>query len=418
MGMRIMSININIPKEVEIALNILHSNNYEAYIVGGCVRDSIMGTFPSDWDIATSAKPDGIMHCFNAYKTIETGIKHGTVTVIIGGMIIEITTYRIDGEYTDNRHPDNVLFTDNIALDLKRRDFTINALAYNQNGIIDLFGGIDDIKNKTVKCVGNPDERFNEDGLRILRALRFSSVLNFNIEKNTSDSIYRNKNLLNNISMERINIEFNKLLMGSNFQNIIMNYKDIIETFLPEIRELSEKELECRLKSMNTLNSLTLRLAILLYKIEFAEKIMMNLKYDNLTIKTVKLLIDNINEKIYPDPINIKHWLNKIQHNNLRKLIKIKMAMFPSEKKELSQSEIIIDEIIETNQCYSLKTLAVNGIDLMDAGIPKGKNIGEMLNKLLYEVIEGNLKNERNGLIAFVNEQLTVSKKKERDIVN
>ena len=393
---------INIPKEVKTALNTLHANGYEAYIVGGCVRDSIMGIIPSDWDIATSAKPEEVLLCFNDRRTIETGIKHGTVTVIINKMQIEITTYRIDGEYSDNRRPDDVLFTDKIEFDLKRRDFTINSLAYNKNGIIDLFGGHNDINNKIVKCVGDADERFNEDGLRILRALRFASVLTFYIEENTSDSIHRNKNLLNNISMERINIEFNKLIMGRNFQNILLEYREVIEVFLPEIRDLTKEELEHRFNAMKVLNSLTLRLSVFLHKINSTDKILMNLKYDNKTVKTVKILAENIDEKIYPDPVNIKRWLNKINYANLNYLIKIKKALFDSEYEELTKSEMIMKEIIAAKQCYSLKTLAINGQDLIDAGMPKGKNIGILLNKVLNEVIEGNIDNKKDILLQVI----------------
>ncbi|MDD4088771.1 MAG: CCA tRNA nucleotidyltransferase [Tissierellia bacterium] len=398
---------INIPKDVDTALNTLHANGYEAYVVGGCVRDSIMGIIPSDWDIATSAKPEEILLCFNDRRTIETGIKHGTVTVIINKMQIEITTYRIDGEYSDNRRPDDVLFTDKIEFDLKRRDFTINALAYNKNGIIDLFGGLNDINNKVVKCVGDADERFNEDGLRILRALRFASVLNFDIEENTSDSIYRNKNLLNNISMERINIELNKLIMGRSFQNIILRHREVIEVFLPEISEFSKDELKYRLNAMKALNSLILRLAVLLHEFKAPDKILINLKYDNKTVKTVKLLTENINEKIHPDPVNIKGWLNKINCANLNYLIKIKKALFDSDYEELTKSEIIMKEIIATNQCYSLKTLAINGQDLIDAGMPKGKNIGILLNKVLNEVIEGNLENKKDILLQYIYDEGT-----------
>ena len=394
--------NIKIPKEVENALNILHAKGFEAYVVGGCVRDSLMGKIPSDWDVATSAKPDQILLCFNDCRTIDTGLKHGTVTVVINKMQIEITTYRIDGEYSDNRRPDDVLFTDNIELDLKRRDFTINALAYNKNGIIDLFGGIDDIKNKIVKCVGHADERFNEDGLRILRALRFASVLNFDIEENTSDSIYRNKALLNNISMERINIEFNKLIMGSNYKKILIEYREVIEVFLPEIRVLTKDELDHRLNAMKALNSLILRLTVFLYEINTTDKILMNLKYDNKTIKAVKILAENIKGRIYPDPVNVKKWLHKINYVNLSYLIKIKKALFDSEFNELVKTEKIMNKIIRAKQCYSLETLAINGQDLIDAGIPKGKNIGIILDKLLNEVIEGKLENKKDSLLNFI----------------
>lgn len=393
---------IIIPGEVVTALDILQNNGFEAYIVGGCVRDSIMGKKPSDWDIATSARPEEILECFNNYRTIETGLKHGTVTVIVKKMQIEITTYRIDGEYSDRRRPDKVTFTNKIELDLQRRDFTINALAYNQNGIIDIFGGLHDIKNKIVKCVGHPDDRFNEDGLRILRALRFASVLNFNIDDQTSDSIFKNKALLNDISTERINMEFNKLIMGINYQNIIFNYRDIIEVFLPEIKGLSDEELRYRLNSMKELNSLTMRLAVLLHELGPTDKILMNLKYDNKTVKTVKILTENINEKIYPHPVNIKRWLNKINSENLVNLIKIQKAMFDSEYEELAKSQVIMKEILASNQCYNLRTLAINGQDLLDAGMPKGKRIGMILNKVLNEVIEGKLENKKDILLNYV----------------
>ena len=394
--------NIKIPKEVENVLNILHENGFEAYVVGGCVRDSIMGKIPSDWDVATSAKPDQILLCFNNRKTIETGLKHGTVTVVINKMQIEITTYRIDGEYSDNRRPDEVLFTDKIKLDLRRRDFTINALAYNKSGIIDLFGGLDDINNKFIKCVGAAGERFNEDGLRILRALRFASVLNFDIEENTSSSIFRNKALLNNISMERINIEFSKLIMGSNYRKILIEYREVIEVFLPEIQVLTEDEFKYRLNAMNVLNSLFLRLTVFLYNINSTDKILMNLKYDNKTIKTVKILVENINGRIYPVPVNVKRWLNKINYVNLNYLIKIKKSLFDSEFYELEETEKIMNEIIRTKQCYSLETLAINGQDLIDAGVPKGKNIGIILDIILSEVIEGKLVNEKDSLLNFI----------------
>ena len=394
--------NIKIPKEVENVLNILHENGFEAYVVGGCVRDSIMGKIPSDWDVATSAKPDQILLCFNNRKTIETGLKHGTVTVVINKMQIEITTYRIDGEYSDNRRPDEVLFTDKIKLDLRRRDFTINALAYNKSGIIDLFGGLDDINNKFIKCVGAAGERFNEDGLRILRALRFASVLNFDIEENTSSSIFRNKALLNNISMERINIEFSKLIMGSNYRKILIEYREVIEVFLPEIQVLTEDEFKYRLNAMKVLNSLTLRLAVFLYNTDATDKILMNLKYDNKTIKTVKILVENINGRINHDPVNVKRWLNKINYVNLNYLIKIKKSLFDSEFYELEETEKIMNEIIRTKQCYSLETLAINGQDIIDAGVPKGKNIGIILDIILSEVIEGKLVNEKDSLLNFI----------------
>ncbi len=394
--------NIRIPKEVERVLNLLQKSGFEAYIVGGCVRDSIMGISPSDWDITTSASPEDISSCFSGCKTIETGIKHGTIAVIINKMQIEITTYRIDGEYSDNRRPDNVLFTDNIELDLKRRDFTINALAYNKNGIIDLFAGAGDIHNKIIRCVGDPDERFSEDGLRILRALRFASVLNFEIEKHTAHSVHKNKNLLINISMERINAEFNKLIMGSNFQTIIMENRDVIEVFIPELGNIDNGELTYRLRAMKNLNSLDLRLTALLYKIEAPDSILIRLKYDNSTIKSVKLLTSNIDKTIDPNAVSVKKSLHKINYVNLKNLIKIKKELFENEHDKIERIEEIMNEIISTNQCYNLETLAISGQDLLDAGIPKGKNIGKVLNIVLNEVIEGQLENRKDSLHKFI----------------
>lgn len=392
---------IHIPKEVEKALNILHTNNFEAYIVGGCVRDSILGLSPSDWDITTSAKPEEICESFHKFRTIETGLKHGTITVIIDKMNIEITTYRIDGEYSDNRRPDNVIFTEKVELDLKRRDFTINSIAYDGKELVDLFGGKKDINNKVIRCVGNPDERFNEDGLRILRALRFASVLNFSIEDNTSKSIHKNKELLNNISKERINIEFNKLIMGENFQEIFEKYIDVLWIFIPELNALSMEELKYRLNAMNSLNDLISRLSVLLYQVD-AQDILLGLKYDNHTIRTVKLLTSNIDKKIYPDYVNMKRWLNNINYVNLYNLINIKKELFKTENENLKKSEKIIDDIIETNQCYNLEKLVINGSDLINLGIPKGEIIGKTLNEILNEVIEGKLANNKDSLHNYI----------------
>ena len=270
-----MRFYISMPGEVTTALNILNNNGFEAYIVGGCVRDSLLGVAPKDWDITTSAKPEEIIKCFKRYRTINTGLKHGTVTVVINRKQLEVTTYRIDGRYTDNRHPDSVLFTEKISHDLKRRDFTVNSLAYNQQGLIDLFGGAEDIKNKVIKCVGEPNERFNEDGLRILRALRFASVLDFDIDENTSFSIHRNKELLSNISKERISSEFSMLVTGVNYYNIMKGYRDVIEVFIPQVGKISEEDWDNILNSMNFAYGVTLRLALILYKTGNSENILL-----------------------------------------------------------------------------------------------------------------------------------------------
>ncbi|MBP9988859.1 MAG: hypothetical protein KBT46_05100, partial [Ruminococcus sp.] len=228
----------NCPDFINTAFKLLEESGFEAYAVGGCIRDSIMNKSPNDWDMTTSAKPEQIISVFSDYRTIPTGINHGTVTVLFDKNPVEITTMRIDGKYTDNRRPEKVFYTDKIEEDLSRRDFTVNAIAYNPRlGIIDPFKGCRDIKNKIITCVGNPDRRFNEDALRIIRALRFASTLSFEIEKNTADSIVKNKHLLNNIANERIRVELIKLLCGDNAEKILLDYKDIIFLIIPELSQ-------------------------------------------------------------------------------------------------------------------------------------------------------------------------------------
>ena len=404
-----MKIKINIPHEVETALNILIKNNFEAYIVGGCVRDSLLGNAPNDWDITTSAKPDEITNYFNNYRTINTGLKHGTVTVIINKMQLEITTYRIDGKYSDNRRPDMVLFTDNVFHDLRRRDFTINSLAYNKYGIVDLFDGIADIENKIIKCVGEPDERFNEDGLRIVRALRFASVLGFDIEENTSLSIHKNKELLNNVSKERISNEFNKLVTGSDFYNVLKKYKNVIEVFIPELESYSEETFENVLNSMSNADELILRLALLLYNTNNSENILKNLKYDGATIKDVNVIVLNKDIEIFPDKVNIKKQLNIIGYDNYINLLKFKTAFFKAQKSKYEQeliniknTEEILNYIVMHKECYNIKTLEINGEDLIEEGFIKGIILGSILNDILSLVIEEKLENNKRVLIDYV----------------
>lgn len=403
-----MIINMKIPQEVETALNILNKNNFEAYIVGGCVRDSLLGVAPKDWDITTSAKPDEIIQCFRGYRTINTGLKHGTVTVLVNRRPIEITTYRIDGKYSDNRRPDTVTFTDDLSYDLKRRDFTINALAYNKNGIVDLFEGIKDIKNKIIKCVGEPDERFNEDGLRILRALRFACVLQFNIHDNTSLSIHRNKMLLTNISKERICIEFSKLIMGKNFFTIMKDYKEIIEVFIPEVKAYNKDTWEHILNSMNNADDLPLRLSLLLHNTNDSEKILKNLKYDGSTIKAVKAIVLNKDLNIIPDKINIKKQLNIVGYESYVNLLKFKNAIYKTKEKTYKQelkniknATTILNQIRMHNECYNLKQLEINGEDLIETGFSKGVILGSILNEILNMVIEEKLENKKSILIDY-----------------
>lgn len=398
---------IKIPEEVETALNILHNNKFEAFIVGGCVRDSLLGAVPNDWDITTSAKPEEIISCFYKYKTINTGLKHGTVTVILNSMQIEITTYRIDGKYSDNRRPDEVTFTQDISYDLKRRDFTINSLAYNKEGLVDLFGGIDDIHNKVVKCVGEPDERFNEDNLRILRALRFASVLNFSIHEKTSKSIHENKNLLKNISVERISNEFNKLVLG-NFHAVMLEYRDVIQVFLPGVKEMSGEEWLDTLNSMLHVDDLKLKLSLLLSKTESAERALKDLKYDGATIKAVRSLVTYKDENIVDNKIIIKKQLSKMGYEVFVDLLKFKLAAYSSKPHKYEKEIInircakkVLNNVIDDNECYNLKLLAINGEDLLRDGFKKGTYLGSVLNEILELVIEEKLKNNKDELMRF-----------------
>jgi len=229
-----VKININISNEAEKVIDTLEANGYEAYVVGGCVRDSFMGKIPEDWDICTSALPEQTADCFPDSHIIETGLKHGTITIITNHIPIEATTYRVDGDYSDNRRPDSVEFVRELKEDLSRRDFTINAMAYNHSrGLVDYFGGVSDIKGKTIRCVGDADKRFQEDSLRIMRALRFASALGFDIDEETSGAVFRNKELLGNIAVERISVELNKMLIGDSVKEILLSYTQIIKEIIP-----------------------------------------------------------------------------------------------------------------------------------------------------------------------------------------
>ncbi len=427
-----MDYKINMPEEVEEALNILNEAGYDSYIVGGCVRDSVLNVVPKDWDITTSALPTQIIKCFNKFRTIETGLKHGTVTVIINKIQLEITTFRVDGEYKDNRRPDEVFFTNNISLDLRRRDFTINAMAYNpKDGIVDLNGGFEDIKNKQVKCVGNPDKRFNEDGLRILRALRFASVLNFKIEEETSRSIHINKELLKNISAERIRVEFDKLILGVNFYDILNDYKDVIEIFIPEINKLSANQYHHSLKSMKYISEdLVLKLALFFHEIvkteteiqdentklkfELVKNILKRLKYDNVTMNELSTIILHVNIKLSTNKKDIKKCLNIMGENIFKQIIKVKIAHTYQQGstgivenvdnfvENLEKVTFFVDKVIKEKECYNLKTLAVKGEDLKKVGVKQGILIGKILNELLNLVINEELENDKDKLINYV----------------
>lgn len=409
---------IYLPKVVKFIIDRIYEYGYEAFIVGGCIRDCILGITPNDYDITTNATPNKIMDIFKEFKLIKNGIKHGTIGILIDGDIYEITTYRIESEYEDSRRPKSIEFTGNIVDDLKRRDFTINAMAYNdKKGLIDDFGGIVDLKNKVIKTVGNPDKRFNEDGLRIIRAIRFSSKLGFNIEDKTLNSIYKNYHIVKNISIERITDEINKIIISKNPQNIILLYKTKIFEILGIYYNFNNDNylrLEKQLKIISLIDEIEYKLLLLQYIINNEAKDYHNrnyivniLRYPN----KVKDDINNLIEYMYIDEsnlnkIDIKYILNKIGDSRFEKILNLKniyySANYNKKSKYIKPCINILKDIINNKECYTIKDLKLNGNDLKELGY-KGNEIGTNLNYLLEEVIKNPNLNSKKLLIEKLN---------------
>ncbi len=376
----------NIPQEAVTALEVLERNGFEAYLVGGCVRDFLLGRIPNDYDITTNALPDRIIEIFSDYHTIPTGIKHGTVTVIIKKFQIEITTYRKDSTYSDNRHPDSVEFTPSLKEDLARRDFSMNGMAMNLNqNITDIYNGREDMKNHIVKCIENPDRRFDEDALRILRALRFASQLDFKIEKNTSDSIHKNAENLKNISAERINAELEKLIAGKNPYYILKKYEDVIKVFMPEY-SYSESILK------KNIDSQLIKRSAFFLNIKSVYDIMKRLKYSNKDINDTVKLIEYFNADISSKPA-LKIILKNIGTELTENLLDFRNAC----GQDTSHSEKLLDEILKNNECYLISQLDINGRDLMLMGF-SGIQTGKILNTLLEKVINDEIENNKTAL--------------------
>lgn len=376
----------NIPQEAVTALEVLERNGFEAYLVGGCVRDFLLGRIPNDYDITTNALPDRIIEIFSDYHTIPTGIKHGTVTVIIKKFQIEITTYRKDSTYSDNRHPDSVEFTPSLKEDLARRDFSMNGMAMNFNqDITDIYNGREDMKNHIVKCIENPDRRFDEDALRILRALRFASQLDFKIEKNTSDSIHKNAENLKNISAERINAELEKLIAGKNPYYILKKYEDVIKVFMPEY-SYSESILK------KNIDSQLIKRSAFFLNIKSVYDTMKRLKYSNKDINDTVKLIEYFNADISSKPA-LKIILKNIGTELTENLLDFRNAC----GQDTSHSEKLLDEILKNNECYLISQLDINGRDLMLMGF-SGIQTGKILNTLLEKVINDEIENNKTAL--------------------
>ena len=422
---------MKLPKNVEYIIRTLEEAGFEGYAVGGCVRDTLLNKSPDDWDITTSAKPEQAKELFA--KTIDTGIKHGTITVLLGKETYEVTTYRIDGEYEDSRHPKEVIFTSSLVEDLKRRDFTINAMAYNdKSGIVDEFAGMKDLENKIIRCVGNPVERFTEDALRMMRAVRFSGQLGYEIEETTTAAVKKLAPTLEKISAERICTELTKLLLSPNPQYLKKAYEmGMTRIFLPEFDLAMETEQNhphhCYGVGEHTLHSLAkvradkvLRFTMLFHDLgkaqtkttdedgidhfhghaavsaEIADKVMKRLRFDNDTRLKVVKLVKYHDLKVELKPKYVRRAIVKLGEELFPLLLEVKRAdflaqsMYMREEKEaeLKELERIYRQILEEKNCISLKDLAVNGGDLIKAGIKPGKEIGEILQKLLDLVLE------------------------------
>lgn len=433
---------IDIPEKVNIILNLLSKNGFEAFVVGGCVRDSILGLTPNDWDICTNAKPDKVQEIFKSYNIFDNGIKHGTLSVVLENEVFEITTYRVDGEYIDNRHPNSVVFTDDIVKDLSRRDFTINAIAYNEKvGIVDPFNGQEDLSNNLIRCVGNPCTRFNEDALRIIRAIRFASTFSFNIDTNTSDAIHQNANLLSNIAVERITVELNKLLCGVSVDFILNEYRDVIAVLIPEVERMFDYDQHTKHHSRDLYHHTTyavksventplLRMTMLLHDLgkpkackqdqdgvmhfkchpkysgEIAEPILRRLKYPTEFISTCITLIKFHDVRFTGAKRQMRHVMNKIGEENVRLLLKVQKADILAQSDYLREKKLstlklaneTFNTILSEKDCFTLKQLNINGKDLISLGIAEGKVIGKILNRLLYMVIEDKIENDYNCL--------------------
>ena len=383
-----------LPPSVRAVIDILEQNGFSGYLVGGCVRDFLMGIEPHDYDLTTDALPEQIKECFWQHKVIETGIQHGTVTVVIDQTPIEVTTFRIDGDYRDNRHPTDVRFTPNLREDLARRDFTVNAMAYGNQGLQDFFGGQSDLEKGVIRCVGDPGKRFDEDALRILRAVRFASTLGFEIEEKTARAIFEKAHLLDKISAERKRDELLKLLCGDNVETIFARFFDVIERVVPELATRKE-EVIFRVEQLARLpKSPCLRLAALLAPlgVQDAERALARLKTDNATKRRVCAVVAE-----QAAPLATRADVHRLIYR-----VGFDAATDVSLLQENAEACDGILRAREEDAAVSLRQLAVNGDDLTQIGVPKGKTVGVMLEKLLMQVIDGKFPNEREALLNWV----------------
>ncbi len=396
--------------ETQIALKTLNQAGFEAYLVGGCVRDYLLGTTPTDIDITTNAKPEEVKAAFCDYLTIDTGIRHGTVTVSINHQAFEITTYRVDVGYSDGRHPDKVCFTASLFEDAARRDFTVNAMAYHPDtGVIDYFHGRDDLAACVIRCVGDPVRRFDEDALRMLRALRFAATLGFSIDEPTAAALRQQKHLLSQVSAERVTAELFKLLVGKNAGQVLRQHLPVLAAYLPELGQLDPDMTGALLRRLP--QTLHLRLAGLLIRLPFekALAVLERLRLDNKTKKNTLSLLTLYHKRYSIDRHSLKYQLWNFGVSTV-----LDYYTLMAEARAIADDSLGANDarrataqerdIIASNECYSKETLALRGADLAEFGLV-GAQINEWLTHLVYEVLDGRLENTREALLAYLHKQ-------------
>ncbi len=435
--------------EAKQIITILNNSGFEACAVGGCVRDMLLGKTPADWDIATSATPLQMRGVFSEYTIIPTGEQHGTLTIIVGEKSFEVTTYRLEGDYKDFRHPNKIEYSKLLIEDLSRRDFTINAMALFLDGrIFDPFNGMTDLENRIIKCVGIAKQRFSEDALRIMRCIRFSSQLSFSIDEETVQGMLECKNLLKKVSAERLRDELNKLLCGQNFKQVLLLYKDILEEILPEIAAcfgFKQKNVyhiydvwEHTVVAMeHSPSEVEIRLILLLHDVgkpncftvdkngtghfyghakassEIARDILTRLRYPGKLIERIVKMISYHDNDIMPTDKSVRRWLNRLNIEDLKLLLEIKKCdnlaqnpKYPFRGEEAQRALEMIKTVEKQNMCFDKRHLCIDGSDLVALGF-KGRAIGILLDKMVDAVIEGELYNSKESLTFFAKSQIS-----------
>lgn len=439
-------LQISVPQKVREILHILEEQGYESYVVGGCVRDFLLGRKPNDWDITTKATPEEVRACFSDWPVINTGLQHGTVTLVSNKEAFEITTFRQDGQYVDHRRPETVSFVTSIKEDLQRRDFTVNAMAYSpERGLVDPFGGRKDLKNGVIRCVGEPQKRFQEDALRIMRCFRFASQLGFSMEEATFRKAFSMAELLHHIAVERLREEFVKLLCGVDAEKVLRKGRNVIAVFIPEIKASFDCLQNNPYHKYDVYEHIVhavghvaptpvLRLAAFFHDIgkpackttgedgvghfyyhehkstDMCREIMNRLRFDNKTKNRVCLLVKRHGIVLQPHCRQGRRLLSQMGEEAVFQLIQLEQADVKSQhpdyvKERLERIETFkaeLEQLLLEQQCFSLQELEVSGKDLLAAGVPQGPEIGILLKELLDRVLEERLPNQRDALLAYV----------------